>query len=181
MDLSRQFEPRDAAVAAPTAGALVAVAAVVTAVVALLNPPGGGAPARVLAVGVPALLLTSLGLLSRRGRRPTPLLTVIPLIGLLAITGLDLATSDASISGYIYFCYPVLYAASQLRPGAATAVTATAVALSAVVAFALTPPGRAVVDVAYLATTMVAITVVLVRTGSRQDTIVRALEEGSAH
>ena len=59
-----------------------------------------------------------------------------------------------------------------------TGAAVTAVVLCAVVAFTLTPPGQAVVDLAYMATTMVAITVVLVRTGSRQDTIVRTLEEG---
>ena len=162
--------------AAQIAGALVTVGAVVTAVAAVVSPPRTGPLAHGVALAVPVLLVaTGVLLLTSRGRRSSPLLTLIPLGALLAIAGLDIATQDATVSGHIFFCCPVLYAASQLRTGAAVLTTVAAVALDALVAFTLTPPHRALTDVAYMTTALVAITIILVSKGRRHDAIVAEL------
>ncbi|WP_250442576.1 EAL domain-containing protein [Actinotalea sp. C106] len=164
--------------AGPTAGVLLVAAAVVTAGAAVVDPPEGPS-ARPLVLVVPVLLvLIGVFLRSPRGRRPSPVLSLIPLGALVAIAVLDIATKDAGISGHIFFCVPVLYAASQLRTGAAVVITAAAIALDALVAFTLVPPAQALTDVLYMATTMTAIAVVLIRKGRSQDAVVRQLQEG---
>jgi diguanylate cyclase (GGDEF)-like protein len=179
VEIRRHFEPRDPAVAAPVAGALVVVGAVATAVVALVDPPRGGALPDVVALAAPSVLVVVACLLfSARFRRSSPLLVLLPIGGLVIIAALDLATDDATISGHIFFCCPVLYAASQLRTGAAVATTAAAVAIDAWVAFTLTPPGQALTDVLYVAPTLAATALILIHTSRRQDATVRQLQQG---
>ncbi|WP_298460569.1 bifunctional diguanylate cyclase/phosphodiesterase [uncultured Cellulomonas sp.] len=182
MDIRRHVEPRDAVVAARTAGALVVIGAAVTAVVAVVGRVGGGTGGGrggVATIALPVLLLvTGLVLLSRWGPRSWLLLALAPLVGLGAIAAMDLGTHDATAAGHIFFCYPVLYAASHLRTGAAAVVTAAAVAADAVVAFHVSPPDRALTDVLYMTTTLVVIAVILVGKGRRHDVIVHELRRG---
>jgi diguanylate cyclase (GGDEF)-like protein len=181
MDIRTHFEPRDPAVAAPVAAALVTFGAAVSAVATAVEPPGGGALARAVAVAVPVLLLLAgVALFFARRRRPSWTLTLVPLGGLLAIAALDLSTDATKAVGPLFYCCPVLYAASQLRTGAAVLTTAVAAAMDLVVAFALIPPGQSLTDVLYLGTTMVTLALVLIRQGRRHDAIVRELQEGRA-
>ena len=129
----------------------------------------------------PAVLL-GLALLVVRttGRGPSVLWAAAPVFGILLVAALDLATADASAAGQVFFCFPVLYAAAQLRPPAAYAAMALAVAADAVVAVSLLPPLAAGTDVVYVGVTLVTMTVLLVRAGQRQDRLTAELRRQAA-
>ena len=181
MDLRRQLEARDPAAAGPTAGALVAVGAAVTAVTAAAGPRPQALTDVVVAVVVPAVILvTGVLLLGVRGRGPSPRSTVLLLAGLLALAGLDVATGGGAVSGRIFLGCAVLYAASQLRTAAAVVTTVAAVAVDVVVAIDRTPPGQAPTDALAMTATLVAIAAVVIRTGLHRDAIIGELQDGKA-
>ncbi|WP_129336536.1 putative bifunctional diguanylate cyclase/phosphodiesterase [Cellulomonas endophytica] len=176
MRIGGLVEPRDAGGAGPTAGTLLALGAVVSAAFAALEPPPGRL-AHVVVWAVPVLLLAaSAVLLSHRGRRSRRLLALTPLIGVVTVFALALTTQDATLTGHIFFVFPVLYGAAVLRARAARLVAGTAVVLDATLSFTLREPVAAFVDTLYMTTTLVALTVVLVRRGDRQDATVAELE-----
>ena len=105
-------------------------------------------------------------------------LTALPAV--VAITVLDLGTRDAGISGQVFFFFPVLYAATQLRVPGVVLVTASAVLGEALVVFALLPRDQAVIDVTYLGTTLTLTASVLARAGVVQDRLVARLRRQAA-
>ena len=122
VDWASFLEPRDRDEAKRPAATLFMVAAGVTLLFALVVPPPGAA-ARVVTLLLPAVLIVLSVLLLRlrsSERRLLWLWAPAPIVGILAIAGMDLATSDASAAGQVFLCYPVIYAASQLKPPAAS-------------------------------------------------------------
>jgi diguanylate cyclase (GGDEF)-like protein len=115
---------------------------------------------------------------------PTPktmiLCVLTPLIGVAAIVVLDAGTRDAGISGQIFFCLPVLYAATQLRVAGGILVTVTAVAGEAAVVLMLLPQGQAFSDLVHVGTTLTLTALVLTRAGVVQDRLVAQLRRLAA-
>jgi diguanylate cyclase (GGDEF)-like protein len=103
-----------------------------------------------------------------------------PLLGVVAIVGLDLSTRDASAAGQVFLCLPVLYAAAQLRWFGALIATVGAVAGDALVVFSLEPAARAFPDCAYVSATCVTMALVLVRARNRQEALVAQLRRAAA-
>jgi diguanylate cyclase (GGDEF)-like protein len=175
------LEPRDRGDAKRAAATLTMVAAGVTLLFALVVPPDGGSLTRLVTFLVPlVLIILSVLLLRVPERRLVALWVPAPILGILTIAGLDLATRDASAAGQVFLCYPVMYAASQLKPPAAVVAAATGVLADAVVVFSLKPFTAAVTDLCYVSAALIAMSVLLVRAGQRQDVLVAELRRQAA-
>jgi diguanylate cyclase (GGDEF)-like protein len=175
------LEPRDRGDAKRAAATLTMVAAGVTLLFALVVPPDGGALTRLVTFLVPlVLIILSVLLLRAPERRLVALWVPAPILGILTIAGLDLATRDASAAGQVFLCYPVMYAASQLKPRAAIVAAATGVVADAVVVFSLKPFTAAATDLCYVSAALIAMSVLLVRAGQRQDVLVAELRRQAA-
>jgi diguanylate cyclase (GGDEF)-like protein len=182
VDWAKYLEPRDRDEAKRTAATLFMVAAGVTLLFALILPPPGSA-ARVVTLVLPVVLIVlSLLLLRTRSseRRLLALWAPAPVVGILAIAGMDLATADASAAGQVFLCYPVIYAASQLKAPAAIAAALAAAAADATVVFALEPLTPAVTDLCYVTSALLAMTALLIRAGQRQDLLMAELHRQAA-
>jgi diguanylate cyclase (GGDEF)-like protein len=113
--------------------------------------------------------------------RKTMFLCVLtPLIGVGAIVVVDVGTRDAGISAQIFFCLPVLYAATQLRVAGGILVTVSAIAGEGVVVVLLLPQGDAVSDVVHVGTTLILTALVLIRAGVVQDRLIAQLRHQAA-
>lgn len=103
------------------------------------------------------------------------LCVLTPLIGVVATAVLDVRTHDAGVTGQVFFCLPVLYAATQLKVAGAIVVTVSAIAGDAVVVFLLLPQGQAVTDLLHVGTTLALTALVLSHAGVVQDRLVAQL------
>jgi hypothetical protein len=117
MSLLSVMQPRDPSSAARAVSTLCAVAAVVTVVFAPLQPSdkelGTGA---VLVAGGAVALVIVLSVLARYFKEANTLAWALcPLLAVAAIVVVDLLTEDASVAAQIFFLFPTLYGASQLR------------------------------------------------------------------
>jgi diguanylate cyclase (GGDEF)-like protein len=181
MDIRAGLEPRDPEAAARTAALLILLGSAVTLFFAIVQPPAGGPVGRLAAIGVSAALLGLSFVLRRMNTRwPVVLWVMTPLLGVVTIVALDLATLDASAAGQVFLCLPVLYAAAQLRWVAAAVTTAAAVAGDALVVFRLEPFGHAVSDFAYVVATCITMAAILVRARSRQECLIAQLRRAAA-
>lgn len=155
-----------------TAPALVG-GGIVEVVFALSVP---GPPSLTLFVLLPALfVLTALGLRVLPAPFPALLCILGPVVAALSITMLDLATRDASAAGQVFFCVPVLFAASQLRPLGAALVTACALVGDAVVALSLLPTERALADLVHVGLALVLTATLIAREEVLQERLVSRL------
>jgi diguanylate cyclase (GGDEF)-like protein len=170
------LQPRDHAVAARTVSTLCMVAAGVTIVFAL-SSPGGSDGVVVIAVTVAIAALAMFGGWMMRYLPANHELgwAAVPFIGIGAIVVLDVLTSDASLPAQVFFFFPLLYGASQLKRHGAATVSAVAVAGVAVVTFATASPGSAVLDLTYVGAALVTTAGLLIRAGERQDVLVAQL------
>lgn len=113
--------------------------------------------------------------------RKTVILCVLtPLIGVAATVALDIGTRDAAVTGQIFFCLPVLYAATQLRVAGAVLVTTSSVAGEAAVVLLLLPQGQAVTDLLHVGTALTLTAWVLSHAGVIQDRLVAQLRRQAA-
>jgi diguanylate cyclase (GGDEF)-like protein len=97
------------------------------------------------------------------------------LAAIAVIIALDVSTRDASAAGQVFLCFPVLFAASELRRAGAALVTVTAVAGDAAVVFTVRDPTQALTDFLFVTVTLIMIAVLLVTAGTRQDELVGRL------
>jgi diguanylate cyclase (GGDEF)-like protein len=173
--LARAFMPHDPPAAARTGAVLTILAASITVVFVVVVPQGSVA-ARWAALCVPAGLAV-LSLYFRRATHEWPALVwlVAPVLGIVAIALLDLATNDASATGQVFLCYPVVYAAALLPPVGAAVVAGVATVADAVVVLLLLPFREALSDFAYVTTVLLTVTVLLVRAAATNDRLVAAL------
>jgi diguanylate cyclase (GGDEF)-like protein len=143
--------------------------------------PTAPAAIRVLLIAsaVPLLLL-ALAMLKAPEKWLRAFWLPAPLIGIAAITFLDLVSRDATAGGQVFFCFPVLYAASQLRIPAAAAVTALAVTGDGIVCFSLLEPQRAMTDFIYVSIALVTSAIILMLAGHRVDRLIVRLRNQAA-
>ncbi len=176
-----ELEPRSRLDASRAATALLLLCAVVTGVFGVVTPPPGGIGDEVAALGVPVVLVGfAVALYRTTGKGPSLVWAAAPVAGVILVTVLDAATSDASAAGQVFFCMPMLYAASSLRSRVAYTVLVLALAGDATVTFALLSPVRALTDLCYVGATLAAITVLLVRAGQQQDRLTTELRRQAA-
>jgi diguanylate cyclase (GGDEF)-like protein len=182
MTLLSVMQPRDHRSAARAVSTLCAVAAGVTVVFAPYQPSdrelGTGAVA--VAAGTVALVI-ALAVLTRYFKEANTLAWALcPLLAVAAIVVVDLLTEDASVSAQIFFLFPTLYGASQLRiPGVVVMTVASVIGELIVVGVQL-PARQAIVDGGYVVAALVTTAVLLGSSTERQARLVARLEQLAA-
>ncbi|GAB7191881.1 hypothetical protein NUM3379_25890 [Kineococcus sp. NUM-3379] len=170
--LARSLGPRHRKLARIWAAVFLLATTATSLLTAALGAEGPGTvdlgTALVLGAVAGALLLV-------RATWSALLCVLAPLIGSAAVLVLDLATADATITGQVFFCLPVLWAASQLRLGGVVLVTVFTVVCEAVVVLTLLPRTQALTELAFLTTVMVLAAGVLGRAAHVQDRLVDKL------
>lgn len=182
MNALRYMQPRDPRQAARSLSVLAGVAAAVTIAAAPLqyDEEATGSLGLAAAGGL-ILAVVLLSVAARRfGAEHRVAWAVGPLLGVAAITSIDLLTHDASVSAQIFFLFPALFGASQLRPAGAAVMTAASVAGELVVVGVLLPLDRALVDAGYVTAALVTTSVLLTATSERNARLVAKLEEMAA-
>jgi diguanylate cyclase (GGDEF)-like protein len=131
---------------------------------------------------ITALILSALvaALVALPARAAMSLCVLTPLIGVVAIVVLDVGTRDAGITGQIFFCLPVLYAATQLRVAGGILVTIGAIAGEGAVVLQLLTPEQAGTDLLHVGTSLALIAAVLIRAGVVQDRLIAQLRRQAA-
>lgn len=174
--------PRDRRAAVRTLSTLFAVAGVSSLVLTPFQPAehtaGGIALVVAYAWIVVGVVLAVAVRHFRDGQRLAWVLT--PLLGIVLIAVVDLLTSDSSVSAQIFFAFPVLYGASQLRlPGSVIVTTASVIGEVVVVAAQL-PMRQVFLDAGFVAISLVTISVVLTLSSERQARLMTQLAEMAA-
>jgi diguanylate cyclase (GGDEF)-like protein len=174
------FRPRAESTARRVLFALTAVAAGVTAGSTLLFPTAAttrDVTFTVIACGLIVALAAAMLLLARC---PLWIWASYPFAAISVITVLDLASADASLTGQIFFVFPVLYAAGQLHRYAAISVCVAAVVADTIVTVSLLPGPTALTDSAFLAAALATATTLLSLSGERNDRLIVELERTAA-
>ena len=96
-------------------------------------------------------------------------------VGVMLICGLNLLTHDTSAAAQAFFAFPVLWAASNLRPAGVVLVTGTALVADCASLLLLLPPALALTDFVFVGAALTTTAVMLVRANVRQDRLVGAL------
>lgn len=179
VDVSPSLRARDAEHAARATQPIVGAAVAVVIVSTIVDPANHGWVAQVgswtvVTVLVGLFLLCRLTDPDRLDR--TGVLVAVPTLGALLVIGLNLLTQDTSAAAQVFLALPTLWAATQLRAGAAAVVTGTAVTGNSVLVFLLEAAPRALADTAFVATALVLLTWLQVRSGDRQSVLVDRLE-----
>ncbi|SEP22408.1 GGDEF domain-containing protein [Trujillonella endophytica] len=180
MRLPPTFRAREPRTAARSGAGISVVCAVVLAVSTAFGPnsvtdttrAASWAGAAVLAVLGAIALLCDPRTLDRFGA-----FLGIGVGAVLMTCVLNVITEDPSAAGQAFFAFPVLWVASHLRRGAVVVVTALAVLGDLAALVLLLPVEDAVIDVVFFGAVLVLVATMLVRAGSVQEGLVRALEE----
>jgi diguanylate cyclase (GGDEF)-like protein len=173
----RHFRPRDPRAAARQCLGFTGTAAIVQLIYFLATKRSGGLVGQGLSLGIPASLGMIALLLARYASRAPDLVWVaIPLLGVLAIVVLDVTSHDASVQAQVFLIFPVLFAASQLPPGAAVGVTVLSVIGELIVTFSSNEHARdAAFDSLYVTTAIVAAAVLLTHSTRARDELIEHL------
>lgn len=177
----KEFRPRSAVSAGRTAALLYVVGAVLVLADNTVIPQP-----RPTWTWVPWALAPMLGLVAlvfwKIPERLPPLWwlagTGIVPVGLVLLLGLG--SGDASAGSQLTFCWPVLFAAYQLRPGAAWAVTAWVCGADVLLCLVLKPFSY-IEDATAVPVIFVAITLAVVMARSRLDQAMEALRHEADH
>ena len=129
-----------------------------------------------MGVGLLAAAALTCGLVPAERLDRTGAFAALPFAGVLLAWVLNMMTQDASTAAQVFLAFPVLWAASHLRPLAVVLVTTLAVAALAVTLTTLRSPAVAVPDLVFFGTVLVVMAVLLVRAREVQDRLVAALE-----
>jgi diguanylate cyclase (GGDEF)-like protein len=174
------FRPRAESAARRVLFALTGVAAGVTAGATLLFPTSATKQGVALTVIACVVIVALAAAILFLPRCPLWLWASYPFAAISMITILDLASSDASLTGQIFFVFPVLYAAGQLHRYAAISVCFAAVVADSIVTLALLPSASALTDTAFLAAALSTATTLLCLSGERNDRLIIELERAAA-
>jgi diguanylate cyclase (GGDEF)-like protein len=159
------------------AAGIVAAAAVASLAAAVLTNQASTSLQVSITVVLGAL---AVALVALPGPRTTLLCVLTPLVGVGAIVVLDVATRDAGITGQIFFCLPVLYAATQLTAAGGILVTACAIAGEGAVVLLLLPRVQALTELSQVGTTLALTAALLIRATWVQDRLVAQLRRQAA-
>jgi diguanylate cyclase (GGDEF)-like protein len=182
MGLLSWMQPRDHRAAGRSVSILCAVAVGVTVVFAPFQPGDEPLETGTIVVGAGVLVfITVLSLLARYFREANRLAWALcPLLAVAAIVVIDLLTNDSSVSAQIFFLFPTLYGAWQLRPPGAAVMTGASLVGEIVVVSAQLPARQAVVEAGYVAAALVTTALLLTISSERQARLVARLEQLAA-
>ncbi len=183
MGLRQELEPRDLASAARAGAAFAFAGAAVMLVLTATTPSfyGGSGSGLTLTLGYGGLLLVSGGLCLRAPHRlPRLFWPAVPQVVVLIVIALDLVTQDASAAGQIFLCWPILYAAYELRPRLAYLVLVEVVLADALIVLVLLPPDRAFTDLVSVSVTLGVVCALLVRSRDREEQLNAELRRQAA-
>lgn len=176
----RWMEPRSTATAARSIATLTGVAGTTTVFTGPLHDQGLGSNDIVIA-GCLVLMVLLIAVVAHRFDERHPLAWALaPIAGLGVLIALDLLTRDASMAAQIFFIFPALYGASQLRPPGAALMTVLSMAGEVVVVFTLLPPRDALIDAWYVTAAIGTTAALLAVASERQAHLVRRLEQVAA-
>jgi diguanylate cyclase (GGDEF)-like protein len=174
------MQPRDYQLAAKVVCVLSLVAAGVTAVFAAVAPNNAGVASVAFTVVI-AGIVALLGWRVRRVRVIHPLAwAVLPFATIAIIVALDFLTADGSVSAQVFFFFPVLYGAAELRRRGAIAVTAAALIGELAVVVRWLPIRDAAVSVGYVGAVLVTTMLLLLTSAERQEELVDRLSRQAA-
>lgn len=180
MRILSPLRTRDPVVAARSAGLILFVCALVLAGYTVFQDMSAGpliqavswTVVAAVAAASAACRLAPAALLDRWG-----FYTLVALAGIGLLCALNLLTHDASAAAQAFLAFPVLWAASHLRPPAVVGVTAAAALSDAATLFPLLPLDVAATDLVFFGAVLVVMASMLVRAGRVQDRLVAALQE----
>ncbi|GAA3828958.1 GGDEF domain-containing protein [Nocardioides panacisoli] len=175
------MEPRDHRAAGRNVLLLCCVAAAATVVLSPWLPADNrlGPDAVVAGTGILGLVVL-LSVLARVSSRVNVLAWALcPLLAVVALVVLDLLTHDATVDAQIFFVFPVLYGASQLRPPGSAVMTGSALLGELVVAAQL-PFTQTVAETGYVAAVLVTVSVMLTISTRRNARLIEHLERMAA-
>lgn len=182
MNALNWMKPRDARTAVRAVSLLCAVAAVVTIAFSPFlpkeNQPGTDAILVAAAILALVLLLSTLARYSAVANAVA--WAACPLLAVVAIVVLDVLTNDASVVAQIFFVFPMLYGASQLRPAGSLVMTVASVAGEIVVVATQLPAKDAIAQSGYVTAALITASVMLTVTSERQARLVARLEQMAA-
>ncbi|RJK97655.1 GGDEF domain-containing protein [Vallicoccus soli] len=183
MGLRQELEPRDRASAARAGAAFALAGAAVLGVATAASPAfTGGSTLGLVTTLAMAAVLVVLGVVALRApdRLPRLFWAGVPTVVVVVTLVLDLVTRDASAGGQVFLCWPVLYAAYELRPRLAYAVLLEVVLADALVVLLLLPLERALSDLAAVAATLTVVCLLLVRARDREERLNAELRRQAA-
>lgn len=176
------MQPRDVRTAARSVVALTLVALLITVVFAPIQPGRKEITSDQLIVLVCSVLgILAVGAFARGKPRAMALVWAVgPFLAVTAITVVDLLTADASVGAMIFFIFPALYGASQLRSRGSIALTVATLVGAGVVAGSLLPGKEAASAFGYLAAAIITTSTLLNHSAAVQATLVEKLERQAA-
>ncbi|MCV2393193.1 GGDEF domain-containing protein [Actinotalea sp. M2MS4P-6] len=179
------FEPRNRVAAGRTLVVVAMVAATVTVgyevIAQAIGLPGATTATLVGATVVgTGLLVISIAAAALPGRLPPWTWVGSALIGVTVVLWVAFGTGDVSAGAQFGLVYPVVYAAANLRPGAAWFVTGFAALADAAVVLVQEPHGGAALEVMEVAAALLVLTAVLQMVAHHQDELTRRLAEIAA-
>lgn len=182
MGLLSCMQPRDHRAAGRAVSILCVVAVGVTVVFAPFQPGDEALETGTIQVGAGVLaFITVLSLLARYFREANQLAWALcPILAVAAIVVIDLLTNDSSVSAQIFFLFPTLYGAWQLRPAGAAVMTVASLAGEVIVVSVQLPAREAAVDAGYVGAALITTALLLTISTERQARLVARLEQLAA-
>jgi diguanylate cyclase (GGDEF)-like protein len=176
------LEPRDHRAARRNVLLLCAVAAFATVALSPFLPADNRLGTDAVVAGSAILgSVVVLTVLARSSSRANAVAWALcPLLAVVALVVLDLLTNDATVNAQIFFVFPVLYGASQLRAPGSAVMTVAAIAGELVVVAAQLPMTRTIAEAGYVCAALVTVSVMLTLSSERSARLVAHLERMAA-
>lgn len=180
MRLLEWMQPRHPQAAARSVATLSGVAATTSILTVPLQDQPLGAVEIVLGGGLVGLIVLISVMAHRFDESHRIAWALAPVAGVVILTMMNLVTQDASVTAQIFFVFPVLYGASQLRPPGAVIMAALSIAGEVVVVATQLPARQAVVDAWYVSAALGTTAVLLAVASERHARLVTRLEQMAA-
>lgn len=180
MNVLEWMQPRDPRVAARSVATLCGVAATTTAFTAPLQDQQLTLGAGLLVGSLVALVALIGAVMHRMQGSHRVAWALAPLISVPVLVAIDLLTRDASVTAQVFFLFPALYGASQLRPPGVVVTTALAVLGEVVVVGVQLPAQDAVVQAWYVTSAICTTAALLAVATERHARLVTRLEQLAA-
>lgn len=180
MDLIGWMQPRDTRVAARSVATLCGVAVTTTVLTTPLRDQSLSLAARSTELAIILVIALIAVFVHRRGGTHRIVWAITPAATVPALVAVDLLSRDHSVTAQIFFLFPVLYGASQLRPPGVVVITALAVAGEVIVVGAQLPLREAVLEAWYVTAALCTSAILLAVASERNARLVARLEQLAA-
>lgn len=180
MDLLAWMQPRTHRAAARSVSTLCGVGATTSILTAPLADLHVGPREAGAAFGLMVLIILLSVLAHRLDESHRLAWALGPILTVPALVAIDLLTDDASVAAQIFFLFPALYGASQLRPQGAAVMAALSIAGEILVVAIQLPARQAVVEAWYVSAAIATTTALLAVASERHARLVARLEQLAA-